>query len=413
MESGPDWGPWLDRLAAGRRTIGAAALLAAGLALVLGLLDRDRHEARAILALARPDAALSFDPRFPAPETDPALAFRVASLRSYPELATADAMAPAVLEALAASPEGAAIAARLDADGLRRRVRAEALAEGSLIAIEARADSPEAAATIANAWARVLVERMDALFGRAAEQAAVEGARAEAAQALATRDAAVAAAHAEAGLPALELALVDLEGRYAARLRRADRLATVARDIASLRARLAEGGSAAGASGIAALALELRALASEGDGGPLALELPAGGLGAPVSVADLEALGRAVETERSAALAEAEALPARIAEARAAIERQRNALLRVERERALAEERFVTLGRKADELAALREAAGTELRLASPALPGRGMALGGLVLPIVLAALLGALGGALWVLLRGDRAARPGAAGGG
>lgn len=413
MESGPDWGPWLDRLAAGRRTIGAAALLAAGLAFVLGLLDRDRHEATAILALARSDAALSFDPRFPPPETDPALSFRVASLRSYPELATADAMAPAVLEALAASPEGAAIAARLDADALRRRVGAEALAEGSLIAIRARADSPEAAATIANAWARVLVERMDALFGRAAEQAAVEGARAEAAEALATRDAAVAAAHAEAGLPALELALVDLEARYARSLRLADRLATVARDIASLRGRLAEGGSAAGASGIAALALELRALASEGEGGPLALELPAGGLGVPVTAADLEALGRAVEAERSAALAEAEALPARIAEDRATIERQRNALLRVERERALAEERFVTLGRKADELAALREAAGTELRLASPALPGRGMSLGGLVLPIVLAALLGALGGALWVLLRGDRPARPGAAGDG
>lgn len=184
MDDTLDWRPLFDRVAAGWRTVALAALVAAGLALAWQLANPARYQAEVILTVARPNAPMTLDPRFAAPEPNAAFPYRVASLRAYPELVLSDGIAQAVLDALHKSPtsptqsgaaedgaaqgdiapDGSALAFS-DIDELRDHVESEAVAEGALIAIRARARTPAAAARLANTWAEVFIQQMDEVLG--------------------------------------------------------------------------------------------------------------------------------------------------------------------------------------------------------------------------------------------------------
>lgn len=190
MDDALDWGPAIDRLRAGWRAIAVAALAGAAASATLDSVRTDRYRAEAVLAVARPAPPIELDPRFEAPEPNPEFPYQVSSLRAYPELVLADGIAQAVLDALEADGATAALAGSFrDFDDLRARVEVEAMAEGGLIAIRARADSPAAAAAIANTWASVFSARMAAVFGPTDRLDALAKARDDAAAALATAEA--------------------------------------------------------------------------------------------------------------------------------------------------------------------------------------------------------------------------------
>jgi len=180
MDDTLDWRPFLDRLAAGWRVIALIALLAAGLALAWRLLDPARFRAEVILTVGRPDTPLALDPRMEASEPNPAFPYRVASLRAYPELVLSDGIAQAVIEALNRDParHGGALSFG-DIRDLQDRVEARAIADGALIAIEAHATTSQAAALLANTWAAVFIERMDAALGPGDDTGAGRPARPE------------------------------------------------------------------------------------------------------------------------------------------------------------------------------------------------------------------------------------------
>ncbi len=184
MDDTLDWRPILARLAAGWRVIVVIALAAGGLALAWRLADPARYQAEVILTVARPNTPLDLDPRFEAPEPNAAFPYRVASLRAYPELVLADGIAQAVLDKLREGPGNQADQANqqagsvtpeddqdraaltfADIDDLRDHVESEAVAEGALIAIRARARTPGAAARLANTWAEVFIARMASVLG--------------------------------------------------------------------------------------------------------------------------------------------------------------------------------------------------------------------------------------------------------
>lgn len=191
MDDALDWGPVLDRLRAGWRAILVIALAGAAASAARDVTRADRYRAEAVVAVARPAPPIELDPRFEAPEPNPEFPYQVSSLRAYPELVRADGIAQAVLDALRADAATAPFARPFaDFDDLRARVTVEALAEGGLITIRARAASPAAAAAIANTWATVFSTRMAAVFGPTDRLGPLAAAADAAAVALATAEAA-------------------------------------------------------------------------------------------------------------------------------------------------------------------------------------------------------------------------------
>jgi uncharacterized protein involved in exopolysaccharide biosynthesis len=140
---------------------------------------------------------------------------------------------------------------------------------------------------------------------------------------------------------------------------------------------------------------------------PFDLQLPLGALDVNLGSGDAAALAQAVDEARTALNAAAEAFPARLAGAQAAVQREQTAVRRLERAVTLAEERFQTLARKSNELEVAATTAGTELRLATPAMPPRGIDLEAILRDAGMALLLGLLAGtALAILWPSVRAAR-------
>lgn len=253
MDDTLDWAPLLRRLRAGWWLITLAAIGAAVASLALDAFKTNRYQAEAVLAVARPAPPVELDPRFESPDPNPEFPYYVSSLRAYPELVLADGIAQAVLEALRAkAADGGPAMGFGDFDDLRALVEVEAKAEGGLIAIRARAPSPEAAAAIANTWAEVFSDRMAAVLGPAERLDAVATVLADAADALATAEAAEERAAVEAppetsgdsderpepADPPLVRARQRAEERYLAIAREADELA-IARDTARPEVRIA------------------------------------------------------------------------------------------------------------------------------------------------------------------------------
>jgi len=172
MDDSPDWRPLFDRLIANRKRIAVIALLAAALSIALDLRDPARYRAEVMLTVAKPDeppvlgSRLGGDPTILVVPSDHGALYRVASLRTYPELVLADGIAEAVRDALArdAGP-GSPPLVFGDLDDLRDDVEARVEADGAVIALRARGTTPRGAARIANTWAEVFIARMDDVLG--------------------------------------------------------------------------------------------------------------------------------------------------------------------------------------------------------------------------------------------------------
>lgn len=389
MQDDLDWRVPLGRLAAGWRTIAmagaVAALVAAVFALVAGV---GRYRAAAVLVVARPDAALAFDPRFSELAVDAGFPYRVASPRTYAELARSDAVAAAARERLG----GASAPSARD---LRRRVRIEAAAEGTLITVEARGASPEDAARLANAWAEAFSAQMEAVLGPGTE-ATVAVARQEAEDAVQAADAALGAFHSESPLPARQIELSRSQARLASLLEADGRLADVARDAEALRAGLGPADAADGAGRLAGLVARLAAVTSAA-GLSVTLQVPDDAVTSGPAT-DPDRLLAGVSAGREALAAEREALPERLTALRAEVEAERTRLGNLDLRRTLAQERLQAVSRRAGELAVLAATARPELRVASAAVPPSGPDLTDVLRPSAAALALGLVWGAALVL---------------
>jgi len=170
-------------------------------------------------------------------------------------------------------------------------------------------------------------------------------------------------------LPALEVELAQLEHHYGALLGSEDRLAAAERDVRLLGGHPSGNHGRAIAARLATLAFELNALSVTTDTLRVALELPSGTPGSPPSAAELDALEMAVRASREALQVEADELPDEIANLNGALRREQLERESLERTRMLAEERYLTLARRADELTTAGETTRPEVRLAIPAVP--------------------------------------------
>lgn len=383
--------PLAARLRAGRRRLVICTLAALGAALLLILLDRAHYRAEAIVAVARPGALLQFDARFAAVAGD-ASGFRVNSLRVYSELLQSEGMAQRVAKALESS--GSSYTGSLEGQDLLAALRFRSLADGGLLQIEASGATPGDAALLAQTWAEVFCTAMAQTYATAGSSG-VLGQRDRAAADLAAAEQALAEGYVETQSESLMLRWRSLQAAQAARLAADAQLAAVAADLAAI----SQAGGPLGEAGrLAGLRLGLEALgatAAASDTMGLQLSLPAG----PADGAAFAVLTRQV-TLRRAALADeltagAEALDAS-RQALALAEGKQSGLRRA---RDLAEERYLTLARKADELAVADAAQAPEVRLASPATASDRLPWRDYALRLAAAVAAGLALGGLWVLL--------------
>lgn len=429
------WPDPLGRLARGWPTIALAGGVAAVAAGGLWWSEGVRYRAEATLALTRPDATIAFDERFRSAPLDPAFPYRIGSIRTYPELASTEDIAARVREAL-----GDRVPADWTAAKLSRHVRVAAAAEGTLLVVEAGAANPEVAADVANTWARVFSERMEALLGEAAQAGAgasdvaaasdgaagvdpapsseggtggLPAAQATARAALDVAETRLEAFHAEAAIDARAAEEAVVEERYRSLLERRYRLEDVAREAERLAARIEAGEPSGADEALALLVLRYEALRGDaanpsaggtGASGGSSLRLDAA-LGNAPSAADLRSLAADAAAAAQDVALQAEGLPEALAEARATVAVLSHDRSDLERERDLAAERLLTLGRRAAEVEAALATARPELRLVAAAVPPEGMDAGALARRALSAFILGLLAGAVLVL-RPWRAAR-------
>lgn len=393
-----EWRPVARRLLSGWRIIALTTAVAVLVAAGITLADPYRYASEAYVAVAKPETVLQFDERFAAPESNPAFPYQVNSLRTYGELART----PALAETVAARLEGTWETVP-EPEALLRLVDVEAMADGALLVIRARAKSPEAAASLANLWAEAFSEQMADVFGAAGEDHPVKAARLEAEDALAAAEDELNEFHSTSPLPALEAEVSNLGARQRRLLEAVDKLTAVERDLAALRQRALGTADADLADRVAALTLQLNALTS-GSGAPIDLDMAAGGLDVRVGPSDLDGLEALVAASRRSLDEEIASMPEQLAQRTADLEREKASLARLERARQLAEERYMTLARKSDELDVARETSRPELRVAAAATVPEGMDLSALAYGVLAALAVGALGGAVLVLAYGARA---------
>ena len=136
--------------------IGAAGLLAALAAFVVSSLMAPTYEASAVVMITEPQYQMQFDPRFETAEWSPAY-------QAFPTLATSDDLLGRVVEQYTPSPEAGIEEWRLGA--LSGMVEASSEGDPSLLVLRVSSRAPRDAASIANAWADVLTERGNEIYG--------------------------------------------------------------------------------------------------------------------------------------------------------------------------------------------------------------------------------------------------------
>lgn len=158
MEEAIDLRPYIKILARRWYWIIGAAVLAGVVAFVVSTFLAPTYKATALVAITEPRLQLQFDPRIEelAKETQPLLAF--------PELATSDELLGELLDA---------IYPRLNdvttLEELRERVVAQSGIDPSLVRLIASYRDPDDTAYLANTWADLFENRANAIFGDQSE----------------------------------------------------------------------------------------------------------------------------------------------------------------------------------------------------------------------------------------------------
>lgn len=391
-----DWRPSARRLRSGWPTIAIAAAVGALVGLLLALVDGNRYESAAMLAVTKPELVARFDDRLAPAQQNPSFPYQVATLRAYAELARSDAVLRSVAASIGMEEERSA--------ELSPRLRVKALADGSLLVLSGRGASAAEAAELANAWADALVARSADVFSGRLADAALLRERDEARDDLAEAEARLQAFHADSRLPARELELEARQRRYRELLGAQDRVRSVERDLATLRDQLAAGDPDLG-DRLAALAVQMGSLTA-GTGLPVQIDVAASGVDAGVAAADLQALEDAAATLASTLAEEMSGMPDELDGLTVEVETLRATRAALERDRRIAEERLVAVSHKVDERGVTRAVSGTELQVAAAAVEPPSADWTPIARDAGMGGLFGALAGAAVVLAAGSRGAR-------
>lgn len=173
-----DWRLVLAMWLARWRLVALTTAIAVATALGLAALDPNTYQATALLAVASPDRGIELSDLGRDlninPDVGGAPTTRFAAARAYAELVDTPGIAQLVLDHLNGSGGLHGVA---NLDQLMNHVRTRALAEGSLIAIDARATSPVDAARLANTWAQVFSNQMEAVLGGSGDVSKMRAAR--------------------------------------------------------------------------------------------------------------------------------------------------------------------------------------------------------------------------------------------
>lgn len=322
----------------------AVAVVAGGL---VALLWPPEYRATATVAVTKPRYILDFDERLKSAYAagGGTLPLGVIAANAYTALATNETLETRVLEELGW---------RITLADLEKQVNIKA--DGGVIQITGKNSTPEHAANLANTWARLYAEQLNALFSSAAPNiAALEAQTATAHAALLQAEQALAEFQARSQITALEKQLDAASTALADRLAAADRLGMLAADARSLQARLrtqpADNPSVAGqfqSLVMEALAVSVQSPLPTG----LQFSVSSDAL-ASMTASELSAyLGQfaaALDSRAQEVHREAEALPPQISVIQQQLETQRSEYDRLLLGRDVARDTYESVSRKLDE----------------------------------------------------------------
>jgi len=373
------------------RMVVGLAVVAALAALGVSFLQPRVYEARAMVAITKPQYVMNFDPRIgsSADLAPPA--------KALIGLATSDD----VLAALASSSAAASLpTGAQSADALRKMLTAEATADPSLVALKVRAEDPEKAAALANAWAEALVTRARDVYGQGQGDVTYFEARlAEADQSLAKAEADLAAFQARSELSVLKARLSALQDDQKAYLAEQQAIARLMVDVEGLRktvggyppdSRVTLGDD------LTALGLEIKTFNAHAST-PVQLQITGSDTLSSKRAGDLQkslaSLSENLSAKSSATQARLGEITPQILKLQGQVQQLENESGRLTLARDLAKETYQTIARKAEEARIAAQASRGQVAIASQASPPSEPASSRRLLTVAVASVLGLLVG--------------------
>ena len=339
------------------------ALVAAAAGLIASLLSRPVYEATALVAVIAPSYTMQFDPRVQT-TTDVSRPYK-----AYPALATSDGVLAALIDELGADLGSGT----WTLTNLRKHLDAGNAADPSIVELQARFDDPARAATAANRWATLFVDRTNDLYGQDLRDLSffeTQLAEAQAVQSRAEQDLIAFQARNQAAI--LQARLDSQQDTMQEYLTHTLSLRLIVQDARSLQERLsAQDLASRGSLGddLASLLLELDAL----NRGSLPIQLQVSGQQRLTErtvgeqIAFLESLVKALENKQATLESETKALEPSILQLQEKVQQASVEQDRLVTARSLAEETFVTLSRKAAEARIEAQNTVGDVRIASQA----------------------------------------------
>lgn len=212
------------------RLIAIVTVVAVVAGVLIALLWPPEYQATATVAVTKPRYVLDFDERLRSltAASSGTLPLGVVAANAYTALATNESLKTRVLQELGWN---------ISLEDLEKQMAIKA--DSGVIQFTGKNSTPEHAATLANTWARLYAEQLNALFSSAAPNIAPLQAQVAAAQtALLQAEQALAEFQARSQITALEKQLDAASTALADRLSLADRLGMLAADARSLQTRL-------------------------------------------------------------------------------------------------------------------------------------------------------------------------------
>ena len=157
MEAEIDLREYIKILMRHWKWIVGGAMTAAVATLVVSFLIPPTYETTALAVVTQPRYVMQFDPRFEPTKNKPVY-------QAYPELATSDDLLQELVDQLTSLSGDVKTLA-----DLRKMVDAESGRDPSIVRLTVRSRSPEEAARIANAWATIFITRANDIYGSYSE----------------------------------------------------------------------------------------------------------------------------------------------------------------------------------------------------------------------------------------------------